>query len=135
MPYPNPNEMKAPLARARGHGSAKSGTHHWWSIKWTAIALIPLTLWFFFSLICVIAKGGTYGTALEWIQKPYNSLLLIIFLGVNFHHAAQAGQEIIVDYVSNHKIQLPTIMFYKFFCYGLAMLSVFSVLYITLRIQ
>lgn len=136
MPYTDPKDMmKTPLARARGTGSAKSGTHHWWMIKVSAIALIPLTLWFFFSLICIVGRGGTYATSLEWIQKPYNSLLLVIFLGINFYHAAQAGVEIIMDYVPNHKAQLLSCMLYKFICYFFGILSIFSVLYITFRIQ
>ncbi|MBT3535965.1 MAG: succinate dehydrogenase, hydrophobic membrane anchor protein, partial [Rhodospirillaceae bacterium] len=35
--------LRTPLARARGLGSAKDGTHHFWVQRLTAVALIPLT--------------------------------------------------------------------------------------------
>lgn len=134
MPYPDPNHFKTPLKRARGLGSAKSGAHHWWLVKVTSVMLIPLTLWFFFSLMHIVATGGDYQMALDWVKKPYNSLLLVIFLGTNFYHAGLAGQEIIIDYVPNHKVQVPAALFYRLFCYGIGALSIFSVLYITFRL-
>jgi succinate dehydrogenase / fumarate reductase, membrane anchor subunit len=134
MPYPDPKHMKSDLARARGMGSAKSGTHHWWVIKVSAIALIPLTLWFFFSLLNLLSNDVSYQAALAWIQKPYNSLLMVIFLGMNFYHAGVAGQEILIDYIPNHKMQISASLLYRFFCYGLGILSVFAVLYITFRL-
>ena len=134
MPYPDPNHLKTPLARARGLGSAQSGTHHWWLVKGTAIILIPLTLWFLCQLLQLVAAGADYRMALDWIRKPYHSLPLVILLGVNFYHAGLAGQEIIIDYVPNHKIQIPAALLYRYICYGLGILSVFSVLYITFRV-
>lgn len=134
MPYPDPKHIISPLARARGTGSAKSGTHHWWLVKATALVLIPLTLWFFFSMICLVGGGADHATALAWVQKPYNSLLLIFFLFANFYHAALAGQEIIIDYVPNHKIQIPVSFLYRLFCYAFGVLSIFAVLYITFKL-
>lgn len=133
MPYPD-HHMKSDLKRARGLGSAKTGTHHWWLVKISAIILIPLTLWFFFSLMHIISVNEGYETALLWIKKPYNSLLLAIFLGMNFYHAGLAGQEIIIDYVPNHKVQIPAALAYRFICYGFGVLSVFAVLYITFKL-
>lgn len=133
MPYPDPNHYKSPLKRARETGAAKSGTHHWWLIKVTAVALIPLTLWFFFSLLHIVTQGGGYEEALAWVQFPLNGFLLSVLLGVNFYHAAIAGQEVIVDYVPNHRIQIPAALLYRLVCYGFGLLSVFSVLYICFR--
>jgi succinate dehydrogenase / fumarate reductase, membrane anchor subunit len=134
MPYPDPTEFKTPLARARNVGSAKDGTHHWWLVKVTAVALVPLTLWFLWSFLTkVAALGGGYDVALAWVKKPYNAFPLALVLFVSFYHAALGGQEIIIDYVHNRRYQIPTLILYKFFCYGFAVLSVFSVLYITFR--
>ncbi|MDB5478143.1 MAG: sdhD [Alphaproteobacteria bacterium] len=134
MPYPDPNHLRTPLARAKGLGSAKKGTQHWWMIKVSSILLIPLTLWFFFSLMHALAGGFDHAAALAWVKKPYNSLLLSVFMGMNFYHAGIAGQEIIIDYVPNHKIQVPAALAYSIFCYGLGIFSVFTVLYITFRL-
>lgn len=134
MPQVKSNDIRTDLGRVRGMGSAKTGTHHWWLVKITAVALIPLTLWFLFSFLCgVVAQGGGYEVSLEWIKKPYHSFPLAILLVVNFYHAELGGQEIILDYVHNRKLQIASLILYKFFCYGLAALSLYSVLYITFK--
>ena len=38
--------LRSPLGRVRGLGSAKEGTSHWWQQRLTAIALVPLSVWF-----------------------------------------------------------------------------------------
>lgn len=134
MPYPDPNKIQTSLGRARGHGSSKSGTHHWWLVKVTSVALIPLTLWFFYAALHLVAQGGDYGSTLLWIQKPYNAFLLCLFLGTNFYHTSLGGQEVIVDYVHNHKVQIPALLAFKLFCFTLGALSIFSVLYITFKL-
>jgi succinate dehydrogenase / fumarate reductase membrane anchor subunit len=134
MPYPDNTKIQSPMARARGAGSAKSGTHHWWLVKVTSVALVPLTLWFFFGLLCIVMRGGTYETTLEWVQKPYNAFLLCVFLGTNFYHAALGGQEVIIDYVHKHHVQLPALVLYKLFCFFCGALGIFTVLYITFKL-
>jgi len=134
MPYPDPDKIQTSMARAKGTGPSHGGTHHWFLVKITAVVLIPLTLWFFFNLLCLIAEGATYSRSLEWIQKPYNAFLLATLLAASFYHAGISGQEIIVDYVHKHKFQIPAVMLYKFFCYGVGLLSVFSVLYIVFKL-
>ena len=42
--------LRSPLSQARGLGSAKDGTHHFWVQRVSAVALIPLSLWFVFSV-------------------------------------------------------------------------------------
>lgn len=133
MPYPKTGEFKTELGRARGMGSAQSGVQHWWLVKITALALIPLTLWFLFSFLNnVVAAGGGFDQSVEWIKKPYHSFPLTLLLIVNFYHAELGGQEIILDYVHG-KAQIASLILYKFFCYGLMALSVYSVLYITFK--
>ncbi len=43
---PHIDIMRSPLGRARGLGSARAGATHWWMQRLTALALVPLTLWF-----------------------------------------------------------------------------------------
>ena len=45
------HSLRSPLGAVRGLGSAKDGTHHWWLQRVSAIALIPLTIWFVASLV------------------------------------------------------------------------------------
>ena len=48
---PHIDMLRSPLGRARGLGSARAGSHHWWAQRLTSLALVPLTLWFIFSVI------------------------------------------------------------------------------------
>ena len=63
--------LRSPLGRVLGLGSAKDGTGHWWAQRVTSIALIPLTLWFFFSLL--LLPGLDYGTVKTWLAVPISS--------------------------------------------------------------
>ena len=62
------DDRRTPLARARGLGSAKDGVHHWWVQRLTAIALIPLVVWFAISL--VMLSGADYPVIRAWIGSP-----------------------------------------------------------------
>ena len=75
---------RTPLSRARGLGSAKSGTHHWWMQRLTAVALVPLSLWFIASLIMVVTAD--HETAVEWLQSPVVAILLCAFVVAAFYH-------------------------------------------------
>ena len=65
------SDLRTPLARARGLGSAKDGVHHWWAQRLTAIALIPLVVWFAISL--VMLSGADYDVVRAWIGSPLSS--------------------------------------------------------------
>ncbi len=127
------NTITSPLAKARGHGSAKSGTHHWWMIKVTSIILIPLTLWFFLSVVHLIATGAGYADAINWIRKPVVTGLMIAFLAVNFYHAAIGGLEIIIDYVHQRFAQVLAIILYYIVCTAGGLAGIIAVLYIAFR--
>ena len=68
------NGMKTHLARVRGLGSAKEGSHHWWMQRLTAIALIPLTLWFSISIISII--GADHGEVTQWFSSPVIAIFM-----------------------------------------------------------
>lgn len=118
--------MRAPLARVRGHGSAKSGTRHWWAQRLSAIALVLLLLWFVASLIIVAAAD--YATAAGWVRSPYNSALLILLIGTLFYHAQLGMQVVFEDYISTPWLQVASIILVKFLAILLAVVSVVAVL-------
>ena len=89
--------MRSPLARARGFGSAKDGVEHWWMQRVSAVALVPLTLWFVTSII-----GHTesdYATFIVWLRTPPISILMILLLTALFYHTALGLRVVIEDYV------------------------------------
>ena len=124
------HSLRSALGKARGLGSAKDGTHHWWMQRVTAIALIPLTIWFVSSLIALAGQG--YIAFINWFSQPLNATAMILFLGVGFHHAQLGMQVVIEDYISSHGWRTATNLLVKFACYALAALSIISILKITL---
>ena len=90
-------KLRAPLATARGLGSAKEGTHHFWNQRLTAIVLVPMTLWIMVSLVRM--TNVDYATVTQWIAAPLNAVLLLIFLLALFYHALLGVQVVIEDYI------------------------------------
>ena len=89
--------MQAPLARARGLGSARSGSRHWWLQRVTALALAPLTVWFVISFMALI--GADHRTYSQWISSPLNAVLMILLVIVLFYHMTLGLQVIAEDYL------------------------------------
>ena len=123
------NNMRSPLGRARGLGSAKEGLHHWWVQRLTSLALIPLTLWFVASIVSLAGTGFTDFVA--WIGNPVNATIMVVFLAVTFHHAQLGIQVVLEDYVSSHGTRVASIIIVKLVCYGLAALAIVSTLIVT----
>ena len=106
------NDFRTPLSRARGLGSAKDGVGHWWAQRLTAIALIPLVVWFAISL--VMLSGADYTVVRAWIGSPLVMMLLILTIGVGLHHGQLGLQVVIEDYVGNDGWKLALIVIVKF---------------------
>jgi succinate dehydrogenase / fumarate reductase membrane anchor subunit len=106
------DDRRTPLARARGLGSAKDGVGHWWAQRLTAIALIPLVVWFAISL--VMLSGADYTVVRAWIGSPLVMMLLILTIGVGLHHGQLGMQVVIEDYVGNDGWKLALIVIVKF---------------------
>ncbi len=118
--------MRTPLARVRGDGSAKSGAHHFWAQRLSALALIPLFLWFVASLAAVATAD--YATAVEWIRSPWNSALLILLIVATFHHGHLGMQVVFEDYIHTHWLQVTSIILVRFISVLLAAVSIIAVL-------
>lgn len=91
--------LRTPLSIVKGLGSAKEGASHWWNQKLTSFALIPLVLWFCFS-IALIAVAD-YSTLSAWIASPVTTVLLILAIGVGFYHGYLGLQVVIEDYIAH----------------------------------
>ena len=103
--------IKTPLAHARGLGSAKSGTGHWWAQRLTAIALIPLIIWFIVSL--VIMTGSGHETAIAWIGNPVTAVLLVLLIVAGFHHMQLGLQVVIEDYIHTRWMEIALLLVVK----------------------
>jgi succinate dehydrogenase / fumarate reductase, membrane anchor subunit len=118
--------LRSPLARVRGLGSAKEGTHHWWAQRLTAIALIPLTLWLVYSLICMTTLD--YLAAIGWLQSPLTSSLLILFVFALFYHAQLGMQVVIEDYIAGEMLKITSIVLMKFVIWFSGLASIMAIL-------
>ncbi|MAS82068.1 MAG: succinate dehydrogenase, hydrophobic membrane anchor protein [Legionellales bacterium] len=112
--------LRSPLAHARGLGSAKEGIHHWWSQRLTALALIPLGLWFIYSL--VVMTGANYTTVIAWLANPLNAVLMLLFIISLYYHAALGLQVVIEDYTKSEWQKIAFLILVKF----IALLAGFS---------
>ena len=74
----NREPMRSPLGHALGLGSAKNGVEHWWLQRVTAIALVPLTVWFAASI--VVHTGNDYATLIAWLKTPIATILMALLL-------------------------------------------------------
>lgn len=118
--------LRTDLGKVRGLGSAKEGTQHWWAQRLTAIALIPLVLWFVASVAGL--AGADIGPVRAWIAQPVTAILLVVLIGVTFHHMQLGLQVVIEDYVHAEWLKFTSIILVKFAAVLLAASAAFSVL-------
>ena len=120
------NSMRSPIGRVRGLGSAKSGLHHWWMQRVTALALIPLTLWFVASVISLARAGHAETEA--WLGSPVVAVLMISLIIATFYHAALGLQVVIEDYIHHEGVKLALLLGVKLVAFLLAITALFAVL-------
>lgn len=96
--------MKTPLARARGHGSAKDGVHHWYAQRASAVLLVFLVGWVIYAMFRLAGTG--HAEAAEFVSRPINSALLIVLLITLFYHAMLGLQIVIEDYVHQPALEV-----------------------------
>ena len=122
--------IRTPLARVRGLGTAKDGTHHWWMQRVTSIALVPLVLWFAFSMLRY--SRAEYEMFQHWLSNPINAGLMVTFLFVVFYHAKLGMQVIYEDYVRPEWVMYVALLVTQFVLFLLGAISIISVLKIAL---
>jgi succinate dehydrogenase / fumarate reductase membrane anchor subunit len=122
--------IRTPLARARGLGTAKDGTHHWWMQRVTSVALVPLVLWFAISLLTYSRVDHEIFQA--WLGHPVNAGLMIALLVAMFYHAKLGAQVIIEDYVHPESAKIAALLVTQFLLFLLGAIAIVAVLKIAL---
>ena len=117
--------MRSPLARAMGFGSAKDGVEHWWMQRVSAVALVPLTLWFVASII--VHTGSDYATFIAWLRTPLASIFMILLLVALFYHTALGLQVVIEDYVHSG-VKFAALVAVRLGCFALAATGIVAAL-------
>jgi succinate dehydrogenase membrane anchor subunit len=121
---------KTDYARAHGWGSAHEGVHHFWVQRVTALALIPLTVFFVFPFANALGSG--YEAVQATYQNPWNAFVAINFLIIGFWHLKLGLQVIIEDYVHGKSRRLRMLLANIVLNWSFAVAGVFAVVKIAL---
>lgn len=123
-------ELRSTLSKVRGHGlSTEGGVGHWWAERMTAIALVPLTLWFVVSALTMV--NADHATFVEWAGAEGNPVLLILLTIAVYHHGQLALQVIIEDYIHHEAVHFTALIAVKLGAFFLAAFTIFSVARLT----
>jgi succinate dehydrogenase / fumarate reductase membrane anchor subunit len=123
---PHVDMLRSPLGRARGLGSARAGSKHWWAQRLTAVALVPLTLWFIWSVLHL--TGASQTDIADWLASPVRLALLLALIVATFHHLQLGLQVVIEDYVSHEGVKLASVLAVRGLCILLALICIVSAL-------
>ena len=118
--------LRTQLARVRGLGSAKEGTDHWWGQRLSAIALVPLTIWFVASVAAL--AGADHQTLTDWVSSPLVASVLVLLVIATFYHAYLGLQVVIEDYVHHEGVKIASLILVKGASILLAVVGILSVL-------
>ena len=119
-------DFRTPAKKVRGYGSAKDGTDHFWRQRLTAIANIPLLL--FFVGFIVSLNGASHEEVLAAIAHPFTAVMLMAVLGSALLHMKLGMQVVIEDYIHAEGTKIILLFLNAVFAYGIALLSVFAIL-------
>ena len=124
------HDLRSPLAKIKGLGRSPEATHHFWLQRLTALALIPLTLWFCFSI--AFLPEASHVAVIAWLQSSFNAVMMILVVLISFHHAQLGLQVVTEDYIAHHGYRLAIIFAIKFMSYFMMVLGVYSIIKIAL---
>ncbi|MBX3568886.1 MAG: succinate dehydrogenase, hydrophobic membrane anchor protein [Rhizobiaceae bacterium] len=120
------SDMRTPLGRVRGLGSAREGTEHFWRQRLTAIANIPLTLFFLGLLISL--NGAGFAETRAVLANPFVALVLLLFVVSGLYHMRLGMQVIIEDYIHGELMKLSLLLLNTFFTIAVGAAAAFALL-------
>ncbi|MBL9097892.1 MAG: succinate dehydrogenase, hydrophobic membrane anchor protein [Alphaproteobacteria bacterium] len=118
--------IRTPLGRVRGLGSAKSGAHHFWHQRLTAVALVPLTLWFVWSVARY--AGAPHGEVVAFLAHPFNATAMLLFVIAGLYHMALGVQVVIEDYIHREGLKLALLLLVNFAAFAVGIVATIAVL-------
>ena len=118
--------IRTPIGRVRGFGSAHSGTHHFWHLRVTSVALLLLTIGFVVLVISLL--GRNQAAVAQILGSPGIAVLMMLFVGAGVYHMWIGMQEIVVDYVHHDTTKIAVLMANTFFCFVIGVLCLFAIL-------
>lgn len=120
------SDMRTPLSRVRGLGSAKKGTQHFFMQRVTALANIPLTLFLVGAL--VVHAGADYATMTAFLGTPLVGVVMLLLIVSACYHMKLGLQVVIEDYIHGEATKLLAIIANQFFALTIAVACTLAVL-------
>ena len=119
-------DMRTPLNRVRGLGSAREGTGHFWATRLSAVALVPLA---FFVIGWVVSlRGAGFAEVRASLSQPLIALTIALFVVVSLYHMRLGMQTIIEDYMHGEGGKLALLVANTFFTVIIGALCLFALL-------
>ena len=118
--------LMSPLNRVLGLGTGKGAAEHWWWQRMTAVALLPLGLWFAWSMLTL--PGFDYASVVAWVQRPVTSILLLLTVASIGYHSYLGVQVVIEDYVAGAGLKVAAVTASTLAHFGIAIAAIFAVL-------
>lgn len=122
--------IKSDIGRLKAKGSARSGAEHWKLQRVTAIANIPLILWFIVSAASL--SGADYATARAWLAGPFNTTMMILLVVSAFWHARLGLQVVVEDYLHDEGVKIFTLLGITLLIVALAVSCLVAILKVSL---
>ncbi len=107
--------IRTPLGKIEGLGSARSGTHHFWALRVSSVALIPLSIWFVASALAYV--GAEQGAVAAYFAEPINAVLMFLFIITCSYHSSLGLQTVIEDYIHQEGPKITLLIFNRFACW------------------
>lgn len=117
-------DMRTPLGRVRGLGSAREGTGHFWHQRLTAVANVFLIT--FFVILVLSLSGGTYAEVRDAFANPLVALVMALVVLSATIHMRLGMQTIIEDYIHG-ALRIPLQIANTFFAVAIAGASLFAI--------
>lgn len=120
------NSLQTPLHRVQGLGPSHSGTGHFWRQRVTAVALVPLGLWFAFAILGLI--GTNEVAILSFLAHPWNAILMAAFAATLLYHMSLGLQVIVDDYVHSAGMKIFLLLLIRFAMIATTVTCIFALI-------
>jgi succinate dehydrogenase / fumarate reductase membrane anchor subunit len=125
-PSPNDAQIRTPLARVRGLGSAKEGTDHFWRQRLTAVANLFLVIFAVFLMLRLV--GASYQDARAVLSNPLVTVALGMLIQSGTIHMRLGMQTVIEDYIHAEGLKIALLMLNTFFAIAVGATCILAVL-------